>query len=118
MLDEKDLQAISKLVDERIEASEARMTERIEASEARTAEKISALEEKTRETIQDSESRLMAMMEAYFEPRFNLLGEQIKLIQEQLTPKEALEDLEDRVDVVEVVVKQHSRDLAALKAAQ
>jgi len=106
---------------EKIEASEARMTEKIEASEARMAEKIEASEarmtERTETRAQDSESRMLAMMEAYFEPRFQLLGDQIKLIQEKLTPPEALEDLEGRVQFVEGVVKQHSREIEMLKKA-
>ena len=162
MLDEKDLQAIARLMDEKIGASEvrmaaymkeeigasearmtaymkeeigasearmtekigaseARMTEKIEASEARMAEKIEASEarmtERTETRAQDSESRMLAMMEAYFEPRFQLLGDQIKLIQEKLTPPEALEDLEGRVQFVEGVVKQHSREIEMLKKA-
>ena len=103
MLDEKDLQAIASLMDEKIQASEARMTERMETR------------------AQEAESRMMAMMEAYFEPRFNLLGDQIKLIQEKMIPAEALEDLEnlkDRVDVLETAVKEHSQEIKALKKAQ
>ena len=114
MLDEKDLQAIASLMDEKIQASEARMIEKIEASEARMTERM-----ETR--AQEAESRMMAMMEAYFEPRFNLLGDQIKLIQEKMIPAEALEDLEnlkDRVDVLETAVKEHSQEIKALKKAQ
>lgn len=107
MLDEKDLQAIAGLMDEKIGASEARMAKKIEDSEVRMTEKI-----------QDSEGRMLAMMEAYFEPRFNLLGDQIKLIQEKLTPSERVERLEDRLDVVETVAKQHSREIETLKKAQ
>lgn len=126
MLDEKDLQAIARLMDEKITASEARMTaymdEKITASEGRMAEKITASETRMTERMesraQESESRMMAMMEAYFEPRFNLLGDQIKLIQEKLTPAEALEDLQDQVDTLKAVVKQHSREIDALKKAQ
>ncbi len=106
---------------EKIEASEARMAEKIEASEARMTEKIEASEarmtERTETRAQDSESRMLAMMEAYFEPRFQLLGDQIKLIQEKLTPPEAMEDLEGRVQFVEGVVKQHSREIEMLKKA-
>ena len=140
MLDEKDLQAIARLMDEKIGAaevrmaaymkeeigaSEARMTaymkEEIGASEARMTEKIEASEarmtERTETRAQDSESRMLAMMEAYFEPRFQLLGDQIKLIQEKLASPETLEDLEGRVQFVEGVVKQHSREIELLKKA-
>lgn len=140
MLDEKDLQAIARLMDEKIGASEVRMAaymkeeigasearmtaymkEEIGASEARMAEKIEASEarmtERTETRAQDSESRMLAMMEAYFEPRFQLLGDQIKLIQEKLASPETLEDLEGRVQFVEGVVKQHSREIELLKKA-
>mgnify|MGYP001078495399 CR=1 FL=1 len=140
MLDEKDLQAIARLMDEKIGASEVRMAaymkeeigasearmtaymkEEIGASEARMTEKIEASEarmtERTETRAQDSESRMLAMMEAYFEPRFQLLGDQIKLIQEKLASPETLEDLEGRVQFVEGVVKQHSREIELLKKA-
>lgn len=115
MLDEKDLQAIARLMDEKITASESRMTKRMEIQ---AQELETRMTERMESRAQESESRMMAMMEAYFEPRFNLLGDQIKLIQEKLTPAEALEDLEDRVDVLEAAVKQHSREIETLKKAQ
>ena len=103
MLDEKDLQAIAKL----ISASEARMTEKINASEARMTEKISA-----------SEARMMALMEGYFEPRFNLLGDQLQLLHEKMPQVEALESLETRVSALEVAVKRHTEEIKQLKKAQ
>ena len=145
MLDEKDLQAIAGLMKEEIGASESRMTarmkeeigasesrmtarmkEEIGASEsrmtARMKEEIGASESRTtaqiKEEIGASESRMMAMMEAYFEPKFDLLAEQMRLIQEKLLPSEAVEDLEDRMDVAEAAIKQHSREIAQLKRAQ
>ena len=107
MLDERDLQAIAKL----ISASEVRMTALIK-------EEVGASETRMTEKINDAEGRMMALMEGYFKPEFNLLGEQLQLIQEKILPSEALEDLEDRVDVLEAAVKQHSRELELLKKAQ
>lgn len=104
MLDEKDLQAIAGLMKEEIGASESRM---MTWTTAQIKEEIGA-----------SESRMMAMMEAYFEPKFDLLAEQMRLIQEKLLPSEAVEDLEDRMDVAEAAIKQHSREIAQLKRAQ
>lgn len=122
MLDERDLQAIAKL----ISASEVRMTalikEEVGASEARMTAlikgEVGASETRMTEKINDAEGRMMALMEGYFKPEFNLLGEQLQLIQEKILPSEALEDLEDRVDVLEAAVKQHSRELELLKKAQ
>ena len=130
MLDEKDLQAIARLMDEKIGASESRIMEHMKeetgASEVRMSkmvdEKIGASEVRMSKMMDEkagaSESRMMAMMEAYFEPKFDLLAEQIQLIMEKLTPAEALEDVEDRVDVLEAVVRRHSQEITELKRAQ
>ena len=96
MLDEKDLQAIAKLISD---------------SEARTAQRI-----------EEAEKRMMALMEGYFDPKFNLLADGHKLITEQMAKQEALEDLmesvEDRLDVLDSIVKLHSHEIAKLKKAQ
>lgn len=163
MLDEKDLQAISELMDEKITASEARtiasmdekitasetrmiasMDEKITASEARTDEKFAALEARMDEKIaatearmeklileseartmahvdekvDAAEARMLVMMESFFTPKFNLLADSIALLHEKLAPKEAVEVLEDRVDVLEAAVKHHSQEITELKKAQ
>ncbi len=96
MLDKKDLQAIAKLISD---------------SEARTAQRI-----------EEAEKRMMALMEGYFDPKFNLLADGHKLITEQMAKQEALEDLmesvEDRLDVLDSIVKLHSHEIAKLKKAQ
>ena len=92
MLDERDLQAISAML----------------------AQQKSEL----RAEIKTSESHMIAMMEAYFELKFNLLADGQKLIQEKMLPAEALDTVEDRVDVLEAVVKLHSREIEKLKKAQ
>ena len=58
------------------------------------------------------------MQEGYFDPKFGLLGDQLKLVQEKMLPMEALDDAEDRLDVLEAVVKRHSREIEKLKKAQ
>ena len=104
MLDAKDLEAIAKLMDEK-------MAEKISASEARM---MAYMEEK----ISASQAQTAAMMEAYFEPRFKLLGEQLSLFRETKAPVEALDALESRADVLEAVVREHSREIELLKKAQ
>ena len=101
-----------KILNKKINASEARMKAHVEkAINASEACMLARMEPRA----QESEACMLSMMEAWFEPRFNLLGEQIQLIQEKLTPSGALEN---RVDVVEVVVNQHSREIETLKKAQ
>ena len=126
MLDERDLQAIAQIMDEKISASEsrmkeeigARMKEEISASESRMKEEISASESRMKEEISASESRMMVLMESYFEPKFNLLADGQALIREKMLPAEALSAAEDRIDVLEAVVRLHSGEIEKLKKAQ
>lgn len=96
MLDEKDLQAIAKLISD---------------SEARTAQRI-----------EEAEKRMMALMEGYFDPKFNLLADGHKLIMEQMVKKEDLEeaqeDIRTELDVLKAIVRQHSHEISKLKKAQ
>ena len=138
MLDEKDLQAIENLVDQRISASEVRMTEtltgtltemmdeKIQASEVRMGEmmdeKIQASEVRMGkmmdEKIRASESRMMAMMESLFMPQFNLLAEKMDALEQKVVRREEHERVEARVDVLEAVVKVHSIEIERLKKAE
>lgn len=88
--------------------------------ETATKEDIAALrgETATKGDLQQAKSEMMALMEAYFEPKFDLLAEQIQLIQEKQIPMEAIEQLEDRLDVVEAAIKSHSVEIRNLKKAQ
>ena len=72
----------------------------------------------TKEDLRQAKGEMMALMEAYFEPKLDLLAEQMKLIQEKQVPIEALEQTEDRLDVLEAVVKSHSAEIRRLKKAQ
>lgn len=85
-----------------------------------TKEDLSTLREEmaTKEDLQQAKGDMMALMEAYFEPKFGLLADQIKLVQEKLIPVEALEETEDRLDVVEAAIKSHSAEIRKLKKAQ
>ena len=102
------VQEIKGFVAEEIAASEQRMTQRITAM---VDEKIAAAEQRiTKNSV--------AMMEAYFNPKFNLLAEGQQAIREKVEGLEELRTLSDRVDVLEVVVQTHSREIANLKKAQ
>lgn len=103
MLDEKDLQAIAQLIDKKLDP----IKEDIEELKAgQTKLKAEILHEAG------------ALIEADVIPRFNLLADGQKLIQEKMLPAEALDTVEDRVDVLEAVVKLHSREIEKLKKAQ
>ena len=121
------VQEIKGFVAEEIAASEQRMTQRITAvvdekiaaSEQRMAQRITAVVD---EKIAASEQRItknsVAMMEAYFNPNFNLLAEGQQAIREKVEALKEIRTLSDRVDVLEVVVQTHSREMANLKKAQ
>lgn len=114
MLDEKDLQAIAQLMDKKLEPISARL-DKLEA-------KVDQQKTELQADIKDAEKRMMALMEGYFDPKFNLLADGHKLIIEQMAKQEALEDLmesvEDRLDVLDSIVKLHSHEIAKLKKAQ
>ncbi len=118
MLDERDLQAIAKLISE----SEARTAEKIKESEARMTERmdtaVKGLEARTAEKIKESEARMIALMEGYFEPKFNLLADQFQLIQDKMVLLDDLVKIDERLDVLEAVVKRHSHEIEKLKKAQ
>ena len=84
MLDEIDLQAIAQLMD-------------------------SKMAQQKKEII----SETMVLMEAYFDPKFQALSEQINPV-----PKEAIDILEDRVDDLEKSVELHTQQINELKKAQ
>ena len=61
--------------------------------------------ERTTATKEDLDRVLVeskVMQEGYFDPKFNLLADGQKLIREKMLPAEAIEDVEDRVDVLEI----------------
>lgn len=99
MLDEKDLQAIAQLMDQKMAQQKKEIIGEVGV----------IMDSKIRE----SESRMMVMMESYFDPKFQALSEQINPV-----PKEAIEILEDRVDDLVEAVELHTRQINDLKRAQ
>ena len=129
MLDEKDMQAVSELVDEKISASEGRMSqvidEKISASEERMSrvidEKISASEERMSRVIDErvgaAERRMQVLIENTVNPKFDLVMEALAGIQEQLAPRSRVDDLEDEVKFMKVVMRQMAERVSALEKA-
>ena len=60
----------AQIIDSKIQESEQRMTAKIEASEQRMGAKI---EESASQTLKEAMQGAAALMESYFEPKFNLL---------------------------------------------
>ena len=140
MLDERDLQAIAQLIDSKLQESEQRTVHLIDSklqeseqrtsqlidsklkeSEQRTMGAIKESEQRTMGAIKESEQRTMqgaaALMESYFEPKFQLLAEGIQSLQETQIPRERFENLEEEVAFLHTNVRQHSREIEKLKHA-
>ena len=136
MLDERDLQAIAQLIDSKLQESEQRTSQLIDSklkeseqrtmgaikeSEQRTMGAIKESEQRTMGAIKESEQRTMqgaaALMESYFEPKFQLLAEGIQSLQETQIPRELFENLEEEVAFLHTIVRQHSREIEKLKHA-
>ena len=125
MLDERDLQAIAQLIDSKLQQSEQRTSQLIDSklkeSEQRTMGAIKESEQRTMGAIKESEQRTMqgaaALMESYFEPKFQLLAEGIQSLQETQIPRERFENLEEEVAFLHTIVRQHSREIEKLKHA-
>ena len=136
MLDEKDLQAIAKIMDEKIASSEERITGKIMESEERMTAKIMESEERMTAKIMESEERmtgrmdqklaeqkqdLIQCMNVIFESdimtKYNLLADGIKDIQEKLVPRSRVDDLEDEMKFLKLMCRQMAEDIAKLKKA-
>lgn len=125
MLDEKDLQAIAKIMDEKIASSEERMTGKIMEPEERMTAKIMESEErmtgrmdqKLAEQKQDLIQCMNVIIESDIMPKFNLLADGIKDIQEKLVPRSRVDDLEDEMKFLKLMCRQMAEDIAKLKKA-
>jgi hypothetical protein len=99
MLDEKDMQAVSELVDEKISASEERISRVID------------------ERVGAAERRMQVLIENTVNPKFDLVMEALAGIQEQLVPRSRVDDLEDEVKFMKVVMRQMAERVSALEKA-
>ncbi len=88
MLDEKDLQAIDQLMQKRVGDTEQRITK-----------------------------NTVALMDAEFSKKFELLAEGQADILEKLVPRSRVDDLEDEVRFLKSIVRQMNEDLQKLKKA-
>ena len=96
MLDEKDLQAIAQIMDSKIKESEQRTAQAICESEHRTMQAIRESEQRTAQAIRESEQRTM---------------------QGASTLMSRVDELEEEVAFLRSMIRQHSREIEALKHA-
>ena len=112
MLDEKDLLAIAQLMDMKLTQQKNEILQ--ETTQMMEQQKSEILQETTQmmdQKIGASERRMMVMMESYFDPKFQLLSEQITGQMQGKASVEVVQDLDDRVTDLE-------EDVLQLKKAQ
>lgn len=104
MLEEKDLQAIAQLMQG--------MKEEIigETKELMARQKEEILDEATH--------RMKVLLDTEVTTKFNLLAEELDTIKERLPDPDALEKLEDELDLHYAMLKQHTKEIQNLKKAQ
>ena len=71
--------------------------------------------EQIRQLNQESENRMVALMEGYFDPKFNLLLDKLSLIDERKSSVEVTQDLDERVTYLERMVESNTRDILRMK---
>lgn len=101
MLEEKDLLAIGRLIDQKLE-------EKLDQKLAQQKEEI----------LTEATHRMKVLLDAEVKPMFNLLAEDISIIREKMIPESRIEAVEDDVSVLKASVRQINRELRELKKAQ
>ena len=104
MLEEKDLQAIAQLM--------KGMKEEIICE---TRELIAQQKE---EILDEATHRMKVLLDTEVTTKFNLLAEELDAIKERLPDPDALEKLEDELDLHYAMLKQHTKEIQNLKKAQ
>ena len=104
MLEEKDLQAIAQLIQG--------MKEEIIGE---TRELIAQQKE---EILDEATHRMKVLLDTEVTTKFNLLAEELDAIKERLPDPDALEKLEDELDLHYAMLKQHTKEIQNLKKAQ
>ena len=115
MLDSKDLELLRAMMQEvvtgAVSESEARMTAKMDELETRMTARIE-------ERVEDTRFMLMAYFESAIEPKFNMLAEGHKLLQETLAPVSRVEKLEEEVSTLRSVVMLQGAEISELKKSR
>lgn len=123
MLDEKDLQAISQLMDTKLSKQKEEILEVVDAKLAKQKDEILEvmdvkLAKQKDEILDESTHRMNVLLETKVQTQLNLLAEGQKTILETLAPKNRVEELEEEVSFLKSVIRLHTDQIAELKKAQ
>lgn len=111
MLEEKDLQAIAQLMDQKLSQQKQDILGEVKDQ----------LSQQKQEILKEATQSMKVLLDAEVTPKFNLLAEEIQGLHDKLdrmAGPEDLELLESRVDTLELAVRKHSREISELKKAQ
>ena len=118
MLDEKDLQAIQRLIEHSEARMIGRMEEKIAESEARMTAKIAESETRMTAQIEDTRSVIMAYLESAIEPRIRGVAEGYGVLQETKADNTRVDKLEEETATSRSLIMLLGDDVAELKKAQ
>ena len=124
MLDERDIQIIAQLMRQQFEQQAQRLDLKLEQKLEQKLAKLKVelkAELKTElkaELVPEVMHNVRVLMESYFDPKFDALSEEVRMIHEIIIPPQRMEEAETQINVLEGVVRLHSREIEALKAAR
>lgn len=107
MLDEKDLQAIAQLM--------AQQKKEI------IGELGTRMDQKLADQKKEVMGEVAVLMEAYFDPKFDLLADGLAAVNEKLKAlpdPDLMDRMQEELDLHHELLKQHTREINALKKAQ
>ena len=108
MLEEKDLQVIAQMFSQQKQEILDEATQRMKVL---LDTEVSAAEQRIAKST-------VALMDAEFSKRFDLLADGLQDIQQKLVPMSRIEALEDDVSLLKQVIRSMSKEIAELKKAQ
>ena len=76
------------------------------------------MDQQKQEILEQSAANMRVILESAIGPQFNLLFEKLDAMEKKAVSMEVIEDMDDRLDILEATVRQHSREIAKLKKAQ
>ena len=134
MLDEKDLQAIAQLMDQKLAQQKQEIlgetNNLMDQKLAQQKQEIlgetnnlidQKLARQKQEILSETAHQMKTLIDLEVTPKFNLLAEGLQNVNDRLdrlTTPEEFEIMGSRMDTLELVVKKHSREIAELKKAQ
>lgn len=119
MIDQEMLQAVGKLMDDKLDAQRKEIKSDLKEQKSEIMQEVGAELQKQRgEIMQDVTQLLNLMIENHFDPRFNLLAEQLQTVTEKLAQLDDLEVMDTRITALEAMVKKINRELKELKKAE